>query len=192
MKKEVSDHLAKVFFETNRQEGRKEERRFIFFIALSIALVAGFILAATFAPSVYRRSLAPKNASLGLQRFDGPYLMKFDFTGSVAQTAVLNIDLPDVDASGFTGLRFSARLHNADARSLGALKVGLVNKRRETATHYFSDITPSWKKLSFPFSLLTHFTDRSNIVSLQFSLEPWNTRAKRGVLVIDDICFIKN
>lgn len=192
MKKEVSDHLAKVFFETNRQKERKEERHFVFFIALSIALVAGFVLAVTFAPSLYRGFQTSRNASLGLQRFDGPYLMKFDFTNTVSQAAVLNIDLPDVDARVFSGLLFSVRLHNADARSLGALKVGLVNKRRETATQYFSDITPFWKKLSFPFSLLDHFTDRSSLISLQFILEPWNTRAKRGVLVIDDIRFVKN
>lgn len=192
MKKEISDHLAKAFFETKGRQNGSKEKNFLFYIAVSFGFLGVFVLGVTYLTNLPPLCLATRGESIKLERHDGPYSLKFDFSQSQSNVSVLNIDLPDIDLNKFHRLVFLIRLRKADNQRLGNLKVSLVNKRRETSSRYISEINPSWKKIVVPFSDFGRIGDLSGPVTLSFTLEPWNTYVKKGELLIDDIQFVKN
>lgn len=192
MKKEVCDHLAHVFLEKRPAQNQKKEKSFFYFLSLSLGLIAVFILGLTLWPRFAPKVLALKNEALRLERHDGPYHLKFDFTQSASSSATLDIEMPDVDLRHYKKIAFSVRLRDADARRLGTLKVSLVNKRRETSSHYISEVSSSWKKVVVPFSAFGKIQDWSHLNFLTFTLEPWNAISQKGRLLIDDIQFLTN
>jgi hypothetical protein len=192
MKKEVSDHLAHVFLETRPAQKQKKEKSFFYFLALSPGLITVFILGLTLWPRFAPRVLVLKNEALRLERRDGPYHLRFDFSQSAGNPAALDIEMPDADLRRYKKIAFLARLRDAGAHRLGTLKVSLVNKRKETSSRYISEVDSSWKKIVVPFSAFGNIQDWSHLSFLTFTLEPWNALSKKGELLIDDIQFLMN
>jgi hypothetical protein len=190
MKKEISDHLAKAFFE--RKEKKKEDSSFIFYIAVSLLFVAGLLFVSGFLSKPNIKGFYICDEKLVFEKHDGPYVLSFNFKDSSTKIETLVINIPDIDFSTYKHLSFSIRLKDADTRQLGYVKVGLVNIRKETSSLYLSDINNSWKKLSLPFSDFGKIQDWTRPVKILFTLEEWNTFAKRGELLIDGVEFSKN
>ncbi|HAJ56565.1 MAG TPA: hypothetical protein DCL35_02220 [Candidatus Omnitrophica bacterium] len=192
MKKEISDHLAKAFLETKARQKKKYDTSFVFYIAISAVLLAAFVFSTTILANLSSDKIRAKAESLRLERYDGPYSLKFDFSGSASNIAALDIDIPDAGLNRFTKLAFFARMRKADDSRASTLKVSIVNKRRETSSQYVTGINSSWKKIIVPFSGSDKMRDLSGPIVLSFTLEPWNISAKKGELLIDDIQFLKN
>ncbi len=190
MKKNISDHLARAFFDRKIEEGR--EKSFFFFIALSIAAIVTFIFLASFLLRPGKqKGVKVLGQSIALQSYEGPFVLNFDFNGAFSKIESLNIEIPKIDLSNFDVLNFSIRLKNADASSLGALRVSVSNTRNEVSHLYISGIHDSWKRVSMPFSEFKKICDWSNLSQLSFTLEEWNLHPKSGELLIDDIEFSK-
>lgn len=192
MKKEISDHLAKAFFETNVSQVKQRDKNFVFYLAVSVALVVVLVFSTTILANLSSGRLSVGGEAVRLARHDGPYTLKFDFSDSVSNTATLDLEISDADLNRFTKLGFFVRLREADVNRAGTLKVSLVNKRRETSSQYISGINSSWKKFVIPLAGTDKKIDLAGPIVLSFTLEPWNTFIKRGELLIDDIQFIKN
>lgn len=190
MKKEISDHLAKAFFD--KKEKTKEDNSFIFYIAVSLLFVAVLLFVSGFLSKPNLKGYYVRDEKLVFEKHDGPYVLSFNFGDSSSKIETLVINIPDIDLSSYKRLSFSIRLKDADTRQLGAVKVGLVNIRKESSSLYLSDINNSWKKLSLPFSDFGKIQDWTRLVKILFTLEEWNTFAKRGELLIDGVEFSKN
>ncbi|OIO36403.1 MAG: hypothetical protein AUJ74_02590 [Candidatus Omnitrophica bacterium CG1_02_44_16] len=190
MKKEVSDHLAKAFFD--KRDTKKEDKSFIFYIAVSLLFVAVLLFVSGFLTKPNLKGYYIRDEKLVFEKHDGPYILNFNFRDSSSKIETLAINIPDIDLSNYKRLSFSIRLKDADTRQLGSVKVGLVNIRKETSSLYVSDINNSWKKLSLPFSDFGKIQDWTRPIKITFTLEEWNIFAKKGELLIDGVEFSKN
>jgi hypothetical protein len=193
MKKEVSEHLARVFFETKSALSRPKtkEHSFVMFVLVSLALILGLIYGVNVMWRMGQRSVLSASQSLGVERHGGPYRLKFDFKDNPSKIEALHIDLPNLDLKDFSRLRFSSRLRG-DARELGSLKVILESTRRESRAVYTPGVASFWRRLDIPLDEFKNIHDRSRVSRISFILEPWNVKARSGELLIDNVEFSRN
>lgn len=188
MKKEISDHIAKAFFDKKVKKNRIEV---LFLRAISVVAVLSLALAASvfFDSSVHK--IPAEGQKLALIKHDGPYVLNFDFDNSSAKIESLVIDLPDIDLSGYKSLRFSLRLVGSTSHRKGIVKATLVNTRYEMSSLYISDAAPVWKKEELALKDFSSIVDWSHPSRLLFTLEEWNVSVPKGTLMVDDIEFVK-
>ncbi len=192
MKKEVSDHLAKVFFESRPAQKIKKTRSLFDYAILSVGVLAVMVLASMLITKNRFFSVTADPEILKIERYDGPRVLKFDFSKEMSGAETLFVGLPELDLSKYHKVGFSVRLLEPQTRRKAALKVSIVNKRREISSLYIRQINHSWKQVIVPFTAFRELGDRSIVTGILFSLEPWNTSAETGRLLIDDIQFLKN
>jgi hypothetical protein len=195
MKKEVSDHLARVFLETKMPEKEKKEtgeKSFFFFIGVSAAVISGLVFGIGFLnqSGARRAKVAPQVVSI--EKHDGPYVLKFNFKDAPSKIETLSIFLGGMDLKGFSRMRFAIRINDAQTSKLGSLKASLTNARRESSSIYLSDLRHSWKTVELSLKHFSHIHDWTCLERLSFSLEAWNLGPETGELLIDGVEFIKN
>ena len=192
MKKEVSDHLAKMFFEVKPAQKTKRERSFFDYVVLSVGVLTVLVLAVTLIVKNKSFGITAHPEVLKLERYDGPHVLKFDFSKELSGAETLYVGLPDLDLRQYRKVGFNVRILEPQTRRMAALKVSIVSKRKEISSLYIRQINHSWKSIVIPFFAFGNVSDWSGIAGISFSLEPWNTSAEKGKLLIDDIQFLKN
>ena len=189
MKKEVSEHLSRAFFE-NKKPKKPEKKSALFFI-LSGCGVLVLIFAIIWWGKVDQRPFLAQGQDLILEKNDGPYEIDFDFSKAPTKVKNLAIDLGGMDIHRYESLTFSIRIPDGATRQSNSVKVILVNNRKEAASLYISNINNSWKKITVPFSEFSGIHDWTSLVQLSFVLEEWNVLPKNGQLLVDQIGFSK-
>ena len=117
--------------------------------------------------------------------------LRYDFTPSE-----FNIDRIGyaVNLNSFDATKFNSITSNAK-KTIGSipvsLRVDVENKRREKTTTYINGITDKWKKFSLAINSFKKITDLSNINSIVFTAERWNTASGNDTILIDDLSFKK-
>lgn len=194
MKKEISDHIARTFFEKKIPTVVKKEKKHLP-RRVWILLLFMVFLAAALGFKLMRfegAELLKVETNLALVNHEGPYRLSFDFTkpaGSKIES--LTLDMPQIDLRGYKKVRISLRLMGEDSRRVGTIKVSLVNTRKETSSFYVQSVGRSWTRLDIPCENFPAINDWSNLKQLSFTIEEWNLRPKKGVLLIDGIEFVK-
>jgi len=193
MKKEVSEHLARAFFETESviEKPKTKEHHFVLFVVVSLGVVLGLIFGVNVLWRMGRRNMLAASQSLGVERHGGPYRLKFDFLNNPSKIEALYIDLPDLDLKDYFRVRFSSRLRG-DIRDLGSLKIVLETARRESHAVYTPGVASFWRRLEIPLDEFKSIHDRSRVSRISFILEPWNVKARKGELLIDNVEFSRN
>ena len=90
-------------------------------------------------------------------------------------------------ASISSSTAFSIR--SLEEGSPGIVKIVLKNKRNEESIHFIEGVNLRWKKVSIPLEEFETITDWTNLSDLSFVLEAWNADKKKGIVLIDDVCF---
>lgn len=188
MKKEVSEHLSRAFFENKKK--KKSDNR-VLVIALTLCIAAIFIFLIIYSISRGAVPFRVPGQQLVLEKRDGPFILNFDFSSAETKAQSLNIDLAEMDLRGYDTLKFSIRLVDAVPKEKSRIKVAFVNKRKETSSLYLPPATSSWQKLSLKFSAFKDIKDWSTLTRLVFTLEEWNLAPEKGRLMVDDIEFSK-
>ncbi|HQP91467.1 MAG TPA: hypothetical protein PLU24_02215 [Candidatus Omnitrophota bacterium] len=143
MKKEVSDHLAKVFLQVTPRKSKEKERSLLGYIFLSAAIILVFILAV--AVITKNRQGLDSSEILRLERPDGPRVLKFDFTKDRSSLASLFIALPDANLNRYKKIGFNIRIIEPQTPARAALKVSIVSRRKEISSLYLRQINNHWK-----------------------------------------------
>lgn len=189
MKKEVSDHLSRAFFEKRVLKKRDKGNRFRMILTGCLALVFIFVL--FFMLRSDEKPFFAKGKDLILENHEGPYRIDFDFSDAAFKIKVLRIDLGMIDIHHYESLTFSLRMPSPSPRQSNNIKVSLVNKRNETASFYVSGINNSWKRITVPFSKFPNIHDWTCVSEVSFALEEWNVLPKEGALLAEGIGFTK-
>lgn len=197
MKKEVSDHIARVFLETRipekKTEKREEENRsFFFFVIVSAAVIATLILGLNMISQTAMRRTKSSPHILSLEKHDGPYSLNFNFTDAPSKIETLSVMMAGTDLKGFTRMRFAIRFSGAEPKNTGSIKVSLTNARRESSSLYLSDIHHSWKTVELSLKDFTLINDWTCMERVSFTLEAWNITPLKGELLIDGVEFINS
>ncbi|QAT17043.1 hypothetical protein BU251_04480 [Candidatus Velamenicoccus archaeovorus] len=192
MKKEISDHIASTFFEKKKKPPRKKDRKTLSKRILLFLLTALFILAAIKIVTTTNFRGVQVGRRLGLVKHDGPFRLSYNFLNrATSRIETLAIDIPEIDLREYKSVRFSLRMMDDDSQKDGIVKVSLTNKRKETSSLYIRSIGPSWKIIEIPRENFHALNDWSHLDQLAFSVEEWNLRRKKGVLLIDGVEFVK-
>lgn len=189
MKKEISDHIANAFFE--KKAGKKKDKSFFFIIAVTFFVLASFVLGVGLFVGPNAKKIPAGGQNILFEKYDGPYVLNFNFDDSTSKLQTLVIDIPNIDLSGYKRFKFSVRLKNAPKKPGASMKVGLVDRRAVTSSLYISELNDSWKKMSLPLTDFDKIQDRQGLVHLTFTVEEWNIPVKKGELLIEGIEFSK-
>ena len=63
------------------------------------------------------------------------------------------------------------------------------NHKNESATYFLKTVSDNWHEVSIPLEQFNEISDWSNLTDISFILEAWNTKGKKGVILIDNISF---
>ena len=118
---------------------------------------------------------------------NGPIRVSYNLNSPYPQVKTFSLTIPKMNVSKYDKLSFTIR--GLDEGFPGVVKVVLKNQRNEVASYYIKDVRLKWQELNIPFDEFTQITDWTALTEVSFVLEAWNAEKKKGIMLIDNICF---
>ncbi len=185
---EIYDHLAQVYLGKRDKVEEKKSRRFNAWLLINIVITL-VILASTFYG--FTAFLTGKNElsrnSIIYALTNGPLRIHYDLNDPFPQIKIFALAIPQINASKYKSLNFSIR--GLEEGYPGVVKVTIKNRRNEIASFYIKDVRLKWQTVDIPFEEFSQITDWSDITEISFVLEAWNSEKKKGIVLIDGVCF---
>ena len=190
---EIYDHLAQVYLgKKNKieQEQQEQDRKEHFHAWLVINVVITVII---FASSFYGLTafLAQRGDTLQNRIIyslnKGPIRVKYNVAYPYPPVEPFSLTVPQVDAEKYKNLHFSIR--GTEEGTPGIMRVELKNRRNEVSSVFIEDVRLDWKSVDVPLEEFQQISDWTNIETVSFILESWNAEKKKGIVLIDDVCF---
>jgi len=185
---EIYDHLAQVYLGKRNKLEQKKKKESNAWLVINI-VIAVLILASTFyglsAFLAKRGELLESKIIFALN--NGPIRVSYDLNEPFPQIKRFTLTVPEVKLERYKKINFSMRGFNSGYP--GVVKIILRNQKNETAEYYAQNINTHWKNFSVPLTDFKNITDWSNLTEIEFVLEAWNIEKKRGMVLIDGLCF---
>ena len=186
-KKDIYEHLAKIYLDnssvatTKKKQETFEDYRLFIFIGIAVVVVLGLIFIVPFS-----RNRAVHTENLIVL---APDPVRLTYNLSPAKKEIYSFDLQKANLSKFSILGFALKKnHYADTISL---RVEVTNGFKEKSEIYIREIPTSWKEYRISFSEFKSITDWSEMSSLSFVIEEWNTKESSGEILVDNVRFFK-
>jgi len=182
-KNEIYDHLAQIYLDTPLKRKRPMPRIYtnifkrLFFISLAGIIILSIILFY----ALHSHRIATTQTTLGFSSG----ITKIDFNLDSAKTQSFIVNLNNLDVAKFKNLSFSLRKQNS--KDTVSIRVELTNAFKEKSEVYINNIPSSWKDYKIKLSDFNKISDWSQMESLSFIIEEWNTRENSGSIYIDNI-----
>ncbi len=185
-RKDIYEHLAKIYLDASSKKKKKSKsyHRFFenpFFIGTAAGLAVLTIL------FVSLRRDKPADSEIALVFSDEAVKINFHF--DPAKKESYSVNLNKLDFARYKTLAFSAK--KADFRDTVSLKVELTNSFREKSEVYLKDMPHKWQDYKILLSDFKHISNWSEMQTLSFIVEEWNTNNKKGVVFIDNVRLLK-
>lgn len=185
-KKEIYEHLAKIYLDASSKKKKRTKVHLrlynnLFVIGLVLLLVGGSSVA-YFSPK--KKGLPSETALLILH---DPAKINFNFNPVKKESFTINLNR--LNLSRFKTLGFSIK--NTDARDTISMRIEFTNSFKEKAEVYVKNIPSKWKDFEISFLDFKNITDWSQMQSISFTVEEWNTRKESGILYLDNVRFLK-
>ncbi|HOW42753.1 MAG TPA: hypothetical protein P5110_09060 [Candidatus Omnitrophota bacterium] len=186
-KKDIYEHLAKIYLDNSststakkKQETLEDYRLFIF-IGIAILVVLGLLFLIPFS-----RHKPVRTENLIVL---APDAIRLSYNLHPAKKEIYSFDLQKANLSKFNVLGFALKKdHYADTISL---RVELVNAFNEKSEIYIRDIPTTWKEYKILFTEFKSISNWSEMSSLSFVIEEWNTKENSGEILVDNVRFFK-
>ncbi len=188
-KDEIYEHLAKVYLGKREQVEEKKKKpsfdlAFLLNIAITVVVLCGVFYGLT--AFLSRKSIyAQKSVIFALS--NSPIRIKYDLNYPYPQVSNFSIPIPKMNIGKYNELTFSIR--GMEEGWPGVVKLILKNKKNEMSYYFIKDVGLKWQKVSIPLSEFDRITDWTNLTDVSFVFEAWNAQKKRGIVLIDDLCF---
>lgn len=186
-KKDIYEHLAKIYLDSThvkrkRSRSRSKDYRTPALIAASSLLVI-LILATTFWPR------AQKLTSSETQLILNPDIAKINYQFDPVKKEMHNFDLKKLNLSKYKTLAFSLKKSNFN--DIVALRVEFTNIYKERSELYLNDISNHWQEFKLNLSDFKAISDWSEMETLSFIVEEWNSKEGKGILFVDNVRVMK-
>ena len=187
---EIYDHLAQVYLGKKNNGNTDEKRKLQFNAGLLINTVITVII---FASCVYGLTafLAERGESFHNKIIyalnHGPVRIKYNLNYPFPPVKTFSLHVPEINAVKYKNLEFSLR--GTEDGYPGIVRVEIRNKKNEVSSVIFEEVVVDWKNLSIPLEKFEQISDWTNLSEVSFILESWNAEKKKGVLLIDNVCF---
>jgi hypothetical protein len=187
-KKDIYDHLAKIYLDASSETSKKSRKGFPYqnlFLGLSVLVIAfSWVIFAYFKPAKLKESPSGEIALVLL-----PDATKINFNFNPAKKEVYSIELNRLNLSHFRALAFS--LKKANYYNNISVRVEFNSAFREKSEVYVKNIPYRWQDYRIELSEFKNISSWSNMRSLAFIVEEWNTKEHHGVVYIDNIRLVR-
>lgn len=187
-KDDIYEHLAHVYLgkkEKNKKRKKHPSKRKLFgqIVLTLLVLTSAFYGFTAFLSG--RANYSKNNVIYSLS--NNPLRITYDFHDPYPQIKRFLLPIPKTNAAKYKALSFSIRA--TDDGAPGIVKIMLKNKKDEASSYFLKDVDTKWQKVSIPFEEFSSITDWTNLTDVSFIFEAWNTKDKRGSVLVEDICF---
>lgn len=185
---EIYDHLAQVYLGKRKGPDPKKHRQLSSWLLVNVLITAVIFGGAFYGLTAFltqRNSLWRKNVIFTLH--DGLVRLSYSFEEEFSPVKSFVLSVPKMDTAKYQNLQFSVRAK--DDGNPGIVKITLRNHRNETASYYIQGVDFHWQEFRIPLAEFKQITDWTNLRDISFVLESWNVEKKKGVILIDHICF---
>jgi hypothetical protein len=185
-KKDIYEHLAKIYLDTPATKRRKTKsvpKDYRHFVIIGAAIVLGFILLLT--SRIFMRRSMDQGYALILS--NDPIRMHFAF--DPAKKEVFSFDLNKSNLSRYKALGFSAKRSNFD--DIISLRIEFTNIYKEKSEVYIKDLPHKWQHYKLAFADFKGISDWSEMENLAFIIEEWNTKDTKGIVYLDNVRLFK-
>lgn len=185
-KKEIYEHLAKIYLDASSKKKKKNIARPGFL--RPIFLINAFLIFSLCCASY----LSFKNKGLftsGIALILLQDAVKINFNFDPAKKEIFSLDLSRLNLTPYKEVEFSLR--RACYQDKIALRIEFTSVHQEKSEIYLKDIPHKWKDYKIKLSDFKNISDWSKILNLAFTVEEWNTKEKHGVVYIDNVRLLK-
>lgn len=185
-KKDIYEHLAKIYLDASPKGNKSTTSRNNFlrlrFLVGGIAIL--FFVFATFFILRYKPKVKTEVALV-----INPNLVRINFHFDPAKKEVYSLDLDKLDLSKYRALAFE--IWRSQFEDNVSLRVEVTNAFKETSEFYLKDIPHKPTFYKIPLVEFRKISDWTEMTSLAFIIEEWNTKDKRGVIFVDNVRFLR-
>ena len=187
-KKDIYEHLAKIYLDASSKKKRKNKSHSkllqnLFIVSLAFTFSPSAILLAT----LHSGKEKVPNSDIALVLC--PEALKINFDFNPAKKEIYSLNLNQLNLNRYRSLAFSVR--KANFNDTISLRVEFSNVFKERSELYVKNIPYRWNDCTLDFSAFKGISDWSEMNSLSFIVEQWNTRENHGIVYIDNIRIIK-
>ncbi|MCX7926981.1 MAG: hypothetical protein N2606_02465 [Candidatus Omnitrophica bacterium] len=186
-KKDIYEHLAKIYLDSPTVKKKKKKNSSL--IERQIFIIIGVIVVSLFFILISVRTYFSKPLIIQLSLVLTHEPLKINFNFNPVKKEILSFDLNNANLSRFNRLEFSCK--KSRAQDTVSLRVEIENSFNEKAEIYLKDIHHRWQKVSLKLTDFKTVTDWSGIKQLNFVVEEWNAQGKDGVVLIDNVRFVR-
>lgn len=186
-KKDIYEHLAEIYLDASSKGKRKKKKarpsffRNLFFGSAIFIFLLGIALYYNFQKN------NPFKSEISLVLLSDAAKMNFHFDPAKKETYAFNLN--KLNLMRFKALGFSAK--NASYPNPVSLRVEFTNTFKEKSEVYIKGIPKKWKDYKINLSQFKDLHDWSQILTLAFAIEEWNTKEKKGVVYIDNVRLLR-
>ncbi len=189
-KEEIYEHLAQVYLGKQIKESVQKKKKFVapvYMKTVLTLLVFGLVFYSLTAFLSHRKEDLKSNIIFALN--NSPIRVKYNLKQPYPQVTDFSIKIPQVNIDKYKALSFSIR--GLEEGYPDVVKIVLKNKRNEISFFHIQGVKLKWNRYNIPFSEFHNITDWMSLDEVSFVLEGWNVAKKKGIILIDDVCFSK-
>lgn len=185
-KKDIYEHLAKIYLDASlKRKSKTKERTKLFKNLFVTSVIFIFVLGGFLTFNLMRTSGPVSQTTLLLQ----PDPVKLNFHFDPAKKELYSISLNNLNLSKYKTLAFSAKKVNYKDNI--ALRIEFINSFKEQAEFYLKNIPLQWEEFKIDLAKFKTLSNWSEMLKLDFVVEEWNVKEKKGVVYLDNIKFVK-
>lgn len=194
-KKDIYEHLAKIYLDTPLKSEKRikdfpsnKVSRNFFFISGTIILILLFVIV-LISRNKRAKDLQAQQLSSEMVHLIQNEAIKIDYNFDPAKKEIYSVDLGKLDLNPYKTLNFSVKKSNYGDNL--AVRVEFTNTFQEKSELYVRDVTNKWQHYKLNLADFKNISNWSEISSLSFVIEEWNTTDKQGSVFIDNIRLLR-
>jgi len=186
---DIYDHLAQVYLgKKNKIEETKKKKQFNAWLLINIGITVIIFASAIYGLTAFLAGRADSLQNQVIYALNkGPIRINYDLNYPYPPVKTFSLTIPDINAAKYSALQFSVRA--LEEGSPDILRIEIKNSKNETASVFVQKIGLSWKNFDIPFEEFKQITDWSDLSEVSFIFESWNAEKKKGIVLIDNVCF---
>ncbi len=185
-KKEIYEHLARIYLDASSKKKKRTKNHLRLYSNLSIISLVLLVGAGVtlFSLASQKNKIAAETAL-----FITNYPAKINFNFNPAKKESFTVKLNKLNLNHFKTLAFSVK--NTNPKDIISLRIEFTNAFKEKSEFYLRNVPSKWKEFRIAFLDFKNITNWSEMYSLSFSVEEWNSQSEKGVLYVDNIRFLR-
>ena len=185
---EIYDHLAQVYLGKKNKTEEKKNRHFNAWLLINIVITIVIFASAFYGLTAFLASRGEIFSSKVLYALNhGPIRVKYNLNYPYPQVKSFSLAVPQINVAKYKYLQFSIR--GLEEGYPGIIRVEIKNSKNEVSSILIRNVKMDWENFDIPFLEFKNITDWSTISEISFILESWNVEKRKGIILIDDVCF---